>query len=84
MKTIGNHFGDLRCERIGEMIAMQSALLWGAFLGIFIALLFTELLGRKATVIYSIGMTILGIFLTIVLPNTGLACIGLFIWGAGA
>lgn len=63
---------------------MQTAIISGAFLGIIIGLFLTEQFGRKMTIVYTLGVTIVGLVIIMVSVGPIMACIGLFLFGTGA
>jgi MFS family permease len=63
---------------------MQTAIISGSFLGIIIGLFLTEQFGRKMTIVYTLGVAILGLILIVASVGPIMACIGLFLFGTGA
>ena len=60
---------------------MQESIFIGAFLGVFLVAIFSDLIGKKKTVLYSIVMSVGGIFLILVFQNIVIKCIGFLLWG---
>jgi MFS family permease len=63
---------------------MQTSIISGAFLGIIIGLFLTEQFGRKMTIVYTLGVTIVGLIIIMASVGPIMACIGLFVFGTGA
>jgi MFS family permease len=81
---LANAFGDMHCENMGSLTAMQTAMISGSFVGIIIGLFLTEQFGRKMTTVYTLGVAIFGLFVIMISGGTGMACLGLFLFGTGA
>jgi len=66
------------------MTAMQSSMLLGASIGLLMSVLFTDFIGRKATIVSALFIVLLGISIIMLVGSPKYSCIGLFLWGAGA
>jgi hypothetical protein len=58
-------------------------MLFGAFSGIFVALLGTDYLGRRRTFLIAFTIALVGLILIFVQLNTWSICVGLFLYGMG-
>ena len=83
MVTLANYNGDNHCETMHNITLMQSCILFGASAGLFLGIIFTDILGRRLSIILSVMLTIVGILL-IFFDNLKLKCLGLVLWGSGA
>ena len=58
-------------------------MLFGAFSGIFVALLGTDYLGRRRTFLISFVVALVGLILVLLQLNTWTICLGLLLYGMG-
>lgn len=58
-------------------------MLFGAFAGIFVALIGTDYLGRRRTFLMSYVIALIGLILVFAQFNTWTICVGLFLYGMG-
>ena len=63
---------------------MEEGLLLGAFLGNFSVTLFSDIWGRKITLLFGIFLAVVGAFITLIGPIYWIKFIGLMVWGFGA
>ena len=56
----------------------------GAFMGVLLAALFSDVIGRRKTMLISMAMAIAGVLLTVFIPFPWVKFIGLALWGSGS
>lgn len=72
------------CSQSGTVLFLEEGLLIGASVGILPVILFSDAIGRRKTVFYSLIMSCVGILVTLLFSIVELQFIGLVLWGAGA
>ena len=68
ISSLGNLDQTYFCGGISTVLFMEEGILLGAFLGVLIAVLFSDMIGRRKTMLISMGIAIIGIILTVFVP----------------
>ena len=63
---------------------MEEGILVGASLGIIVGVMFSDIVGRRKTLLVAIGLGLLGVIITVVGVTPWLKFIGLVFWGSAA
>ena len=63
---------------------MQESIFSGAFFGVVLVGLFSDVIGRKKTIFDSMILALIGILLIAFIPNIIVKCIGFIFWGIGS
>jgi MFS family permease len=80
--SLANQFGDFRCEGSEYVTLLNSSIILGSVIGIFSAIFFTEWMGRRYTMVFSLILGMVGLLIAFVFNQTA-AVIGVFLYGAG-
>ena len=80
--SLANQYGDFRCEGSDYVTLLNGSIILGSVIGIFSAIFFTEWIGRKSTMIFSLFLGIIGL-LSIYFWDKDVAVVGVFLYGAG-
>ena len=81
---MGNNNPTYFCKGISTVLFMEEGILVGASLGIIIGVMFSDIVGRRKTMLVAIGLSLLGVIITVVGVAPWLKFIGLVLWGSGA
>ena len=63
---------------------MEESIFIGAFIATLLVGFFSDAIGRKKTILYSLIICIVGILLIVAINNLIVRCIGLLFWGIGS
>lgn len=76
--------GDIRCDRPWMLDIMESLVYFGSFSGYILLSMVSDNLGRKKSILLSMGIAFIGMVLIGSAPNIPLTAIGLFLTGFGS
>ena len=63
---------------------MQESIFSGALFGVVLVGIFSDIIGRKKTILYSMILAFVGILMIAFIPNMIVMCIGFVFWGIGS
>ena len=84
ISSLGNNNPIYFCNGINTVLFMEEGILLGTFLGVIFAVLFSDIVGRRKTILMSLGIPIIGILLTVFVQLPLIRFIGLVLWGSGS